>query len=306
FNSLRNFKDHFSLSAHSNIELKSRLVSLLEIVKDIPDKKREWLNYLTPGQLNILLEDGFEARSFQKELKADFEDLCEFDKLQNNLKPHEEQIIKKITEEVEELNAENAERILQNSLRLAWIEHIEIKYPVLRTVTSLKFERLEKELITAVKEKLELSKEILLLKVRERTFHDVEINRLNNIITYRDLQHQVNKKKRIWPIRKLVSEQEEALFNLVPCWMASPESVSAIFPMKQLFDLVIFDEASQCFSERGIPAMYRARQIVVTGDDKQLSPNDLYQARWQEEEMVDPSLEVDSLLDLCKQHLMQV
>src|SRR5690606_35648594 len=110
----------------------------------------------------------------------------------------------------------------------------------------------------------------------------------------------------IWPVRKLIAEQEEALFNLVPCWMASPESVSAIFPMKQLFDLVIFDEASQCFSERGIPAMYRGRQIVVTGDDKQLSPNDLYQVRWQEEEQSDLALEVDSLLDLCKQHLMQV
>ncbi len=308
FNSLRNFKDYFTLSALSNSELKSRLNRLLDIIRKIPEKKNEWLNYLTPAQLTILLEDPFQTRIFQKELKADFEDLCEFDKLKDNFKPHESQVIKKLSEEVEDMSAENAEKIFQNSLRLAWIEHIEIKYPVLRTVTSLKFGMLEKELTDCVKEKLAISKEIMLLKVRERTFHDVEINRLNNIVTYRDLQHQVNKKKRIWPIRKLIGEQEEALFNLIPCWMASPESVSAIFPMKQLFDLVIFDEASQCFSERGIPAMYRGRQIVVTGDDKQLSPNDLYQVRWQEEEAEysEAALEVDSLLDLCKQHLMQV
>ena len=74
------------------------------------------------------------------------------------------------------------------------------------------------------------------------------------------------------------------VFNLLPCWMASPESVSAIFPMEQMFDLVIFDEASQCFAERGIAAMYRGKQVVVTGDDKQLAPFDLYKVRWDEDE----------------------
>src|SRR5690606_38962333 len=107
----------------------------------------------------------------------------------------------------------------------------------------------------------------------------------------------------------LVTEMQGELLRLVPCWLASPEAVSAIFPMKQIFDLVIFDEASQCFAERGIPAMYRGRQIVITGDDKQLSPNDLYQIRWEEEAAADGkdlALEADSLLDLGLQHLMQV
>ncbi|NJN28022.1 MAG: hypothetical protein HC819_19645 [Cyclobacteriaceae bacterium] len=90
--------------------------------------------------------------------------------------------------------------------------------------------------------------------------------------------------------------------------MASPEAVSAIFPMTRLFDLVIFDEASQCFAEQGIPAMYRGRQIVITGDKMQLSPFDLYKVRWEEdfEDNTDASLEVDSLLDLASQYLMQV
>ena len=30
--------------------------------------------------------------------------------------------------------------------------------------------------------------------------------------------------------------------------------------------------------------MYRARQIVVTGDSKQLQPNDLYRVRWEEDD----------------------
>jgi superfamily I DNA and/or RNA helicase len=87
--------------------------------------------------------------------------------------------------------------------------------------------------------------------------------------------------------------------------MASPESVSAIFQMQELFDLVIFDEASQCFAERGIPAIYRARQIVVTGDNKQLQPSDLYRVRFEEEAEDTPELEVDSLLDLAAHYFPQ-
>ena len=112
-----------------------------------------------------------------------------------------------------------------------------------------------------------ISQEILLVKARERAYENLEYNRLNNRVTYRDLLHQVTKKKKIWPVRKVIAEFKDEVFQLMPCWMASPESVSAIFPMEQVFDVVIFDEASQCFTERGIPAMYRGKQIVIAGDD---------------------------------------
>tara|TARA_R110000868_G_scaffold405610_1_gene685158 strand:- start:622 stop:1854 length:1233 start_codon:yes stop_codon:yes gene_type:complete len=89
--------------------------------------------------------------------------------------------------------------------------------------------------------------------------------------------------------------------------MASPESASAIFPMDKIFDLVIFDEASQCFAENGLPAMYRGKQVVVAGDEKQLRPNDLYKVRWEDENEEEiPDLDFDSLLNLSSQYLMQV
>ena len=76
--------------------------------------------------------------------------------------------------------------------------------------------------------------------------------------------------------------------------------------MKETFDLVIFDEASQCFAERGIPAMYRGKQVVVAGDSMQLQPNDLYRVRWDEQDDDTPELAIDSLLNLAKQHLPEV
>jgi len=155
-------------------------------------------------------------------------------------------------------------------------------------------------------EKQNISEEIILMRAREKVVDDLKFNRLNNRVTYRDLLHQTTKKKKIWPIRKLISEFEEEIFKVMPCWLASPESVSAIFPMKDLFDLVIFDEASQCFAERGIPALYRGKQALVAGDAMQLKPGDLYQTRWQEIDETDPDTEIDSLLDLSSRYLMNV
>lgn len=54
----------------------------------------------------------------------------------------------------------------------------------------------------------------------------------------------------------------------------TPETVSDILPLDEnIFDIIIFDEASQIFVEKAIPAIYRAKSIVVAGDDKQLQPN---------------------------------
>jgi superfamily I DNA and/or RNA helicase len=69
---------------------------------------------------------------------------------------------------------------------------------------------------------------------------------------------------------------------------------------------VIFDEASQCYAEYGIPALYRAKQIVVAGDSQQLQPNDIYRIKFDNQDQDDsPELEAESLLDLMAQRLPQ-
>lgn len=199
-------------------------------------------------------------------------------------------------------------KIFDNSLRLAWIEHIEKQHPILKSVSTPKFEQIEKNLQKAIAEKEKISEEILLVRAYESACKELEYNRLRNITSYRELKHQVSKKRHVWALRKLIAHFKDEVFKLIPCWLCSPETVSAIFSMEaQLFDLVIFDESSQCFAEKGIPAMYRGKQVVIVGDDKQLAPNDLYQIRWDEDLDSDDSnvaLETESLLDLGKQYLL--
>lgn len=143
--------------------------------------------------------------------------------------------------------------------------------------------------------------------MREQAYKDIEVNRLGNPVTYRRLYAQVSKKRSLYPLRKLFELFSEEMLDLVPCWLASPETVSAVLPLERCFDLVIFDEASQCYAETGIPAMLRGKQVVVAGDAQQLKPSDIYRARWsgaEGEEQVE-ELSAESLLELCALYLPQ-
>jgi hypothetical protein len=302
FNTLREFEGLVNVQKFSQHEFTTLIRNILSTINDIPAKFREWSKYLTPYQVKQLIHEPDLASSYLRTLQRDFESLCEYDKIKEDLPFYERNMILKLHDELGLWNALEAEKLFQNSVRLAWIDHIETKYPILRSVSSRKMDNLQNELGQCVEEKQKLSTQILLVRARERVYESLEYNRLNNMVTYRDLLHQVTKKKKIWPIRKLIATFHYELFQLLPCWMASPESVSAIFPMAELFDLVIFDEASQCFSERGIPAMYRGKQIVVAGDEKQLRPSELYQVRWDDQEE-SPDQEVDSLLALSGRYL---
>ena len=133
--------------------------------------------------------------------------------------------------------------------------------------------------------------------------------------TYKELKRQADKKRRLWPIRNIIYEFSAMIFNLYPCWLMSPETVSDVLPLQaDLFDLVIFDEASQMFVENAIPTIYRGTKVVVAGDDKQLRPTSAFMARVDEEEDEEEfldietaaALEEESLLDLAKVNYDQV
>lgn len=276
---------------------------LLDELQQFEQQKEAWLAYLSPAQLTALSHSPGVAVSWTEHLKSDFENLCAFDALRESMPDYEIKIIRSLFEKLQRWDVKAFEQRFQNSLRLAWIEHLESKYPILRLPSTLRMEHLRQELRQAVTEKKKIVLEMIKMRARELTYAQVRYNRLQHRITYRDLLHQVSKKRRRWPLRKLIAAFTDELFQLVPCWMASPEAVSAVFPMQQMFDLVIFDEASQCFAEHGLPAMYRGRQILIAGDPRQLQPFDLYQVRWKQEDEEDPDLEVESLLDLAMRYL---
>jgi hypothetical protein len=69
----------------------------------------------------------------------------------------------------------------------------------------------------------------------------------------------------------------DPLFDLCPVWMAGPATVAQIFPRAPLFDVIIFDEASQCRLEEALPVLLRGKRVVIAGDPKQLPPTRFFE-----------------------------
>jgi very-short-patch-repair endonuclease len=78
------------------------------------------------------------------------------------------------------------------------------------------------------------------------------------------------------PLRRLLDQADDVLFAVKPCWAMSPLMVSQVLPAARLFDVVIFDEASQIVPADAIPSIIRAHQVVVAGDDRQLPPTSFF------------------------------
>lgn len=103
--------------------------------------------------------------------------------------------------------------------------------------------------------------------------------------TYTDgrkvLEREMSKTMRYKSIRELASnESGVVLKDIKPVWLMSPLSVSDSLPLDTaFFDVVIFDEASQITLEEGIPALFRAPQTIIVGDDKQMPPSNFFNAR---------------------------
>lgn len=111
-----------------------------------------------------------------------------------------------------------------------------------------------------------------------------------------EMLHECRKQRRLMPLRAFVRKYARAgLLDVAPVWLVSPETVAALFPQEALFDRVIFDEASQCTVESGLPVLIRGAQAVVVGDEHQMPPSFFFTSRPAEEDTGEPR--VDTLVD---------
>ena len=110
----------------------------------------------------------------------------------------------------------------------------------------------------------------------------------------RVIRKQAALRRRHLPLRRLLDQAGDVLFALKPCWALSPLMVSQVLPATRLFDVVIFDEASQIVPADAIPSIMRGHQIVVAGDDRQLPPTSFFRQFTDEPE--EPAEEDESLV----------
>jgi hypothetical protein len=99
---------------------------------------------------------------------------------------------------------------------------------------------------------------------------------------------------------QVLDETPDLVLRLKPCLLTSPRSVSRfLHSPKIMFDVVVFDDASDIQVEDALGAIFRARQAVIAGDNEQPPPAH-FASQWEavENNAVDVPA-VESLLSAC-------
>lgn len=75
-------------------------------------------------------------------------------------------------------------------------------------------------------------------------------------------------------MRQLFASEARLWIQLLkPLWLSNPTQVARSFPMEEgLFDMVIFDEASQIPLQNALGALQRSKHSIVAGDSQQMGP----------------------------------
>lgn len=131
----------------------------------------------------------------------------------------------------------------------------------------------------------------------------INSNRVSEKTELQLIQHQLSGNSRAIPLRRFIQRAGLAVQALKPCFLMSPMTVAQyIAPKSIVFDLLIIDEASQMYFEEALGGIFRAKQIVVVGDEKQLPPTPFFQKRTAQEDEFDEELDVSndlSILETC-------
>jgi Protein of unknown function (DUF4011)/Swt1-like HEPN/AAA domain/REase_MTES_1575/Protein of unknown function (DUF3320) len=118
------------------------------------------------------------------------------------------------------------------------------------------------------------------------------------------LRRQLERRRGGMSVRALLDHYGELITQIMPCTLMSPDSVARFFPPRaDLFDIVVFDEASQIRVADAIGAMGRSRSVIVVGDSKQMPPTSFAEtnANVDEDENYDQEfvLDEESILTEC-------
>jgi hypothetical protein len=99
-------------------------------------------------------------------------------------------------------------------------------------------------------------------------------------------------------IRTIFDQLPNLLPRLCPCMLMSPMSVAQYLTLtdKPQFDLTIFDEASQMPTSDAVGAIARSKNVIITGDPKQMPPTSFFSSTQTDEENIEVE-DLESILD---------
>ncbi len=169
--------------------------------------------------------------------------------------------------------------------------------PVLARFSAAVCEEKTEGLRLAMEEFNELTKEVVLQKLISRLPTPSSEGSLS--LETVNFQRYAKSNLRGMGLRKLFEEIPELIKVVAPCMLMSPMTVSQYLqPQDGLFDLVIFDEASQIPTAEAICSLARGKAVIVVGDPRQLPPTTFFNSQYVDEENLENE-DMESMLDDC-------
>ena len=173
--------------------------------------------------------------------------------------------------------------IIERRLFMVWLSEIESRDPRIQDFTINDYEIVRRR-FCELDRKLP---QVLCNNVRSSCFAAYPTNPNIDISSGQigTLRRELQKRRRQLSIRRLLTKSPMVIQALKPCFLMSPLGVSQYLERTDgsspgiHFDTVIFDEASQIKPEDAVPAISRADQVIVVGDQKQLPPSNFFEHR---------------------------
>ncbi|CAH9018634.1 AAA domain-containing protein [Candidatus Nitrosacidococcus sp. I8] len=112
-----------------------------------------------------------------------------------------------------------------------------------------------------------------------KDLYQLNATKMGHILDDRIVTYVDNYRSDVRTIKSILKKKQkfpkplfQGLKQAFPCILAGVRDYAAYIPLeKDLFDLVIIDEASQVSIAQALPALIRGKKIVVLGDEKQFS-----------------------------------
>ncbi|MBQ7275188.1 MAG: DUF4011 domain-containing protein [Clostridiales bacterium] len=170
---------------------------------------------------------------------------------------------------------------------------------ILRTFSGSIFDDKVKKLKSLSDEFESVTRQEICLKLAQRSMLP-NIETANKDSALGKLQRAIKSHGRGISIRSLMREVSEVVLELTPCVLMSPMSAAQfIEPSSEpMFDLVIFDEASQLPTCKAVGVLARGKDAVVVGDPNQMPPTSFFKEQTFDDENYDVE-DLESILDDC-------
>lgn len=169
--------------------------------------------------------------------------------------------------------------------------------PVLNGFTGIGFNEKIAQFKKLDQEFMDLTKDEMFYKLTHQlptSYDSVEVSRELNI-----LRRAISSNGRGLSIRALFEHIPYVLTRLCPCMLMSPISAAQYLQAENdLFDIVIFDEASQLPTCKAVGVLARGKNAVIVGDPNQMPPTSFFAGNTVDEDNLDIE-DLDSILDDC-------